>query len=170
MRIAMPIKITRNHKKLIGLTNVELIKPKFYKLLNGFIKDEVISSIQSGRSPVNKGGSSPKNTGGGLRYEKYSDSYRSAIKRGSIKGKSQTPRNLTVTGKMLRSIKSRMTKNYVRVWFTSPIAKYHDKLGAGKSKVIRRMIPDPKKGEKFNAGIRKRIANALRGAIKLALR
>lgn len=132
------------------------------------MKDEIVSSIQRGVSPVDKGGIEPKNTGGGVRYKKYSDSYIDAMKKGVYDGKKQSPRNLTLTGKMLRSIKSRKTKDYVRIWFSDSKAKYHDKLGAGKSKVIRRMIPNPKNGEAFNAGIRRRIVNALENAIKLA--
>ena len=89
-----------------------------------------------------------------------------AMGKGNLKNKKKTPRNLKLTGRMLRSIKSRKFKDYVRVWFTDSKAKYHDKLGAGKSKVIRRMMP--RNGEQFNAGIRRRIANALLKAIKLS--
>lgn len=161
----MPVKIT---KRLKVLTVVERVKPTFFKMLNRFIKEEVLSSIRSGRSPVNKGGLSPKNTGGKLRYEKYSDSYIKKFGKGEFQGKKKNPRNLENTGRMLRSIKSKKTRNYLRVWFTDKKAKYHDKLGAGKSKIIRRMIPNPAKGEQFNAGIRRRIKNTLANAIKIS--
>lgn len=153
----MPIKIKRSQRKLIALTLAEKAKPIFFRLLNKFIKEEVINSITSGRSPVG---------GTRARYDKYSTSYVEAMGSGELKQKKQRPVNLTLTGKMLKSIKSKKYKDYVRVWFEDEKAKYHDKLGAGKSKVIRRMMPHT--GEQFNAGIRRRIANALREAIKLS--
>jgi hypothetical protein len=64
-------------------------------------------------------------------------------------GKRLRPVNLKVTGEMLRSIKSRIIKNGIAVWFTDEKAKYHNTLGAGKSKVIRRMLPS-ESGEQFS--------------------
>ena len=164
----MPVTIKKTRKRLVALTFMEKAKPRFYRIINKFIKEEVLKSIQSGRSPVHKGGTDPRGTSGSLRYAPYSDSYKKAIKKGRIKNKTQSPRNLTASGKMLRSIKSKKFKNFVRVWFTDSKAKYHDRLGAGKAKTIRRMAPRPKSGEQFNAGIRKRIVNALKNAIKLS--
>ena len=69
----MPIKIKRSQKRLIALTLTERVKPVFFRLLNKFIKDEILSSIRRGVSPVNKGGVNPKNTGNKARYQKYSD-------------------------------------------------------------------------------------------------
>lgn len=164
----MPVKIKRSQRKLIALTLSERAKPKFFRLVDKFIKEEMIKSIESGRSPVQKGGLEPKGSSGKLRFQQYSDSYKEAIKSGRAKNKKNIrPVNLKATGKMLRSIKSRKTKDFIRVWFTDEKAKYHDKQGAGKSKTIRRMAPNPKKGEKFNAGIQRRIVNALKNAIKL---
>lgn len=164
----MPVKIKKSQKRLIALTITERAKPRFFKILDKFIKDEIVDSIKRGVSPVNKGGLDPKNTGGKSRFKKYSDSYIKAMGKGKLSGKKQSPRNLELTGKMLRSIKSRRFKNYLKVWFTDSKAKYHNKLGAGKSQVIRRMLPDPQKSEDFNAGIRRKIVNALAGAIKLS--
>lgn len=166
-RKMMPIKIKRSQKRLIALTFVERAKPIFFRLLKKFMKDEVLKSIRAGRSPVAKGGDNPPNSGGKLRYKEYSDGYLKAIKKGRVPNKKKSPRNLTVTGKMLNSIKARPKRNSFKLWFTDPKAKYHNKLGAGKSKVIRRMLPNGDK-EDFNAGIKKRIANALLNAIKLS--
>ena len=188
----MPAKIT---KRLRALQFTELAKPRFKRIVNKFIKDEIISTIESGRSPVNKGGTDPKGTSGKLRFQKYSDSYIEQMtgkaayftKNGKVirakvdqedkelvsflketfGNKKQRPVNLKLSGKMLRSIKSRITKNGVFVWFADEKAKYHNKLGAGKSKVLRRMLPNGKK-EEFNAGIRKKIVNAMVNAIKLS--
>ena len=164
----MPIKIKRSQRRLIALTLTERAKPIFIRLLDKFIKDEIIASIKRGVSPVNRGGLNPKNTGGKARFQKYSSSYVKAMGSGKLKEKKQSPRNLELTGKMLKSIKSKKFRNYLRVWFTDAKAKYHNNLGAGKSKVIRRMTPDPKIGEDFNAGIKRKIVNALAGAIKLS--
>jgi len=167
----MPVKFNKNLKKLKALTIVDRVKPKALRIINKFIKDEILQAIRSGRSPVSKGGQNPKNTSGKIRFEPYSDSYKKAMGKGKLSGKKQRPVNLELTGKLLRSIKSKVVKGeYVRVWFTDAKAKYHDKLGAGKSKVIRRMIPNPKKGEDFTAGIRKKFVNALINAVKLSKR
>lgn len=164
----MPIKIKRSQKRLIALTLTERAKPIFFRLLDKFIKDEILASIRRGVSPVNKGGINPNNTGGKARYQKYSSSYVKAMGSGELSSKKQSPRNLELTGKMLKSIKSKRFTNYIRVWFADKKAKYHNNQGAGKSKVIRRMVPNPAKGEDFNAGIRRKIVNALTGAIKLS--
>lgn len=164
----MPIKITRNRKRFIALSLGERAKPVFFKAAKKIFKEEIISSIEGGRSPVEKGGIDPKGTSGKLRYEKYSESYTKAIKRGRHGSKRLSPINMKLSGKMLKSLKIRINKESVTVWFSSPIAKYHDKLGAGKKKVIRRLLPTT--GENFNAGIRKRLVNALRDAFKFVKR
>lgn len=98
------------------------------------------SRISKGQSPVEGYG----------RYEPYSASYKKQIKDGNVKGKRRTsPVNLRVTGKMLRSLKKRVTNNGFSIWFTSPIAKYHDDKSV--ARVLRKMLPD--KGEKFTRDI-----------------
>ncbi len=107
-----------------------------------YLKKEVIDSMSKGLSPVKGGGGQ---SGGKSRYQEYSDVYKMQIKKqnGKFKdyGKRVRPVNLKLTGKMHESIKSRPIKFGVLVWFESEIAKYHDKLGAGKSKVTRKMLP-----------------------------
>lgn len=162
----MPIKIKKTRKRLIALTFIEKAKEHWKKATKKFIKDEIIKSIERGVSPVAKGGTDPKGTSGSLRFQGYSDSYKDKMGKGELTSKRQRPVNLTVTGKLLRSIKSQLTKDGVKVWFADEKAKYHDKLGAGKSKILRRLIPH--KGETWNAGINKKIVNALKEAIKLS--
>jgi hypothetical protein len=152
----VPIKIFSNINDIRRNLISKKIKQFYLKEVNDFIKDEVLRSIESGRSPVDV---KP------LRYDKYSPSYTDQIKKKQLGDKKQRPINLKLSGTMLRSIKSRLTINYVRVWFSDAKAKYHDKLGAGKSKVVRRMIPDPEKGENFNAGIRRRLKKAMQDAV-----
>ena len=155
----MPVKIK---KRLRALTAMERVKPTYFRLVRKFIVDEILGSIRSGRSPV--GGKE------GGRFKKYSDSYIDAMGKGKLSSKKKRPVNLELTGKMLKSIKVKQYRDFVRVWFTDGKAKYHDKLGAGKSKTKRRLTPDPKKGENFNAGIRRRLKNTLEKAMNIAFK
>lgn len=159
------IKFSRPQKRFIALSLSERAKPIFHRLVKKFIKEVIRDSIESGRSPVNKGGVKPKGSSGKLRYKEYSTSYKDAMGTGKLKNKKKRPVNLTVTGKMLNSLKAKVGKDAVTVWFSSPIAKYHNDLGASKKKVIRRMLPMG--DEEFNAGIRKRLLKALENAIKI---
>ena len=165
----MPIKFKGDFKKLPALNFVDKSKEKYSRFVNKFILEDVISAIKSGRSPVSKGGTDPKGTSGKLRFEDYSDPYKKAIAKGRYSGKTPRPINLTLTGKMLKSIKSRIIKRgIVKVWFTDSKAKYHNELGAGKSKIKRRLLPTGS-NEEFNAGISKRLLNAMKNAVKLSL-
>lgn len=108
------------------------------------LKTTIVKTIQSGMSPVEGVG----------RYKGYSESYSEAIREGRYRqyGKKLRPINLTLSGTMLRSIKARQGKDNLTIYFSSPIAKYHDEEGAGKAKVIRRMLPS-KPNEKFSRTI-----------------
>ena len=159
----MPIKFTKDIKKLRALTFAERAKPRFFRFVNKFIKGEIISSLERGVSPVKKGGKD--GSSGKLRYQKYSDSYKDAMGTGKLKGKKERPVNLKHTGALHKSIKAKVTANAVRVWFTDFKAKYHNSEGAGKSKIKRRLVP--KTGEQWNSGIARKIAKALSNAIKL---
>ena len=108
------------------------------------LKNTIVKTIQSGMSPVEGFG----------RYQGYSKSYSEAIREGRYRqyGKKLRPINLTLSGTMLRSIKSRQGKDNLTIYFSSPIAKYHDEMGAGKSKIIRRMLPS-QPNEKFSKTI-----------------
>ena len=128
------------------------------------IKVEMLDYISKGKSPVAKEG----------RYQKYSDSYKKQIK-GQLSffkmdgktipfkpngpthpqkyGKKVTPVNLSVTGKMLKSLKSRATIKGISVWFSSKIAKYHN----GDGRVRRALLP--KDNERFNRPIRNKLAD-----------
>jgi hypothetical protein len=54
------------------------------------------------------------------------------------------------------------------VWFSDKKAKYHNDEGAGKSKVIRRMLP--KDGEDFSRNIQNKIVETLAKAIKSVIK
>lgn len=159
----MGIKIT---KRLKNLAKLEEVKPTALRLISKFVASIIISTIESGRTPVQRGARGVQKP----RYDAYSDSYKDGMGKGKLQNKRQRPVNLKVTGDLHRSIRTRKTKDFVRVWFTDAKAKYHDKLGAGKKKVIRRLVPNPQKGEKFNARIQKLIVKAVENAVKLSKR
>lgn len=100
-------------------------------------KELIDKSIGKGISPVRRGGDS---TGGRARYKAYSESYEDKIRR-YISGKRVRPVNLKVSGKMRRSIKSRETREGFYVWYQDKKADYHNKEGAGKSRIVRQMLP-----------------------------
>ena len=169
------------------------VRKDFARRVNFFIKGVVLDSIKKGISPVNIRKAYPKNTGGKSRYQKYSKSYVEAMqgkaayftKNGRViraeidqsdkelvkfskelyGNKKQRPVNLKLSGKMLNSLKSKIVKNgKIRLWFSDEKAKYHDKLGAGKSKVIRRLLPD--NNEEFNRAIQRKIIDTAGEAVK----
>lgn len=117
------------------------------------IPNLVLAELNRGNTPVQDG-----------EYKKsYSASYKKQIKKGYVGyGKAIQPVNLKVTGDLHKSFEAERIPDGVKVTFKSKIAKYHDILGAGKSKVIRRMLP--KDGEQFT----KRITKALRDILKEA--
>lgn len=130
-----------------------------------YLKKEVIDSMSKGLSPVKGGGGQ---SGGKSRYQEYSDLYKEQIKKqkGKFKdhGKRIRPVNLKLTGGLHESVRSRAIKFGVVIWFESELAKYHDKLGAGKSKVIRKMLPS-ESGQEFSRVIHKGILERLKQAI-----
>ncbi len=149
----MPVTI-RNKFQL--KKKLKKVQKEFPNAIKNKTKELIVESIQKGLSPVEKGGSRPKNSGGKTRYIKYSDSYTKAIKDKRHPGKRLRPVNLTLSGDMLRTIKARRKQDGVlSVFFSSAIAKYHNKLGAGKSKTIRRLLPVT--GENFSRNIQRKI-------------
>lgn len=72
-----------------------------------------------------------------------------------------SPVNLKLSGKLLKSYFSKLRgfKNQLIIGFDNELADIHNNKGAGKSKVVRRMLPND--GERFNARINRKIKNAL---------
>jgi len=52
------------------------------------------------------------------------------------------------------------------IFFKDKLATIHDSLGAGVSKIVRRLLPDTKKGETFKASIIKVIIKVVQVAAK----
>ena len=70
---------------------------------------------RSGLSPVSGEG----------RLEKYSDSYKEAIRAGRVKGKTSTKVNMTQTGAMLNSLRKKNTKDGFTIFFKDIKAFWH---------------------------------------------
>lgn len=172
----MPVKITT---KLTFKDLPKRISKRFAKDIKTEIVKIITDEIESGKSPVKNKGS----------LKKYSPSYIQTIQ-GNVAfrvingvtvplpkedknitkhGKATSPVNLKLSNEMLKSLKARQNaKGEVLIAFKSKTAKFHDKLGAGKSKVIRRLLP--RRGDKgFNPRIMKKILKTAQRAVKKSL-
>jgi len=112
---------------------------------------EVLREIAGGRSPVD-----------GKRLKRYSESYRDRIRRGGgdFSSKKRSPVNMYLSGEMIKSFFVKIIRNGLSIGFDNELADIHNRQGAGKSKVIRRLLPT-KKGEQFSRSIRKRVREVL---------
>jgi hypothetical protein len=160
-------------KSLADKLKDALVKPvkkaidNFNKQLNkGTLEEfkiEVESQIKRGISPVE----------GIKRFDKYSESYREAIKEqyGEAKKKKGkvSPVDMTLSGDMLDSLKvvNRSGKTYLEFTGkeTGLRAYYHNDSGAGKSRKIRRLLPD-KDGEKFNSVLQRTLVRIIKEIVK----
>ena len=102
--------------------------------------------IHQEQSPV--AGNNPMDGTG--KYRQYSEEYAKRENKGQ-----RRPVTMEQSGKMLRSFKTRSTKDGFSIWNTSEIFKYHNRMGAGRSEVLRRMLPTD--GKMFNIKIRAQI-------------
>jgi hypothetical protein len=151
----------RLKKALIG--PVKKAIENFNKQINkGTMKeltDEVTAQIKRGISPVDGAG----------KFRKYSDSYLEAIKKGSGEAEQKrgkrSPVDMTLTGKMLDSLEVTQRGNSHFMEFEDPKAYFHNNSGAGKSRTIRRLLPD-KDGEKFNTVLQRKFVAAIRRIVK----
>jgi hypothetical protein len=152
----MPVRVRADLKALLKVT--EDVKKRFRKeVTNGAIGYEMVRTIQDlidkGISPVDGEG----------RFEKYSDSYRNAIKAGRVEGKKTvSPVDMYVTGDMMGSLQSVERNGRVFVEFTDEKASYHQE---GNSKLPQRKLL-PEEGESFTKRITQLILKALRKATR----
>jgi hypothetical protein len=145
--------------KLDIKTDLEKARNGFFNDILKTITDSIKSFISKGISPVS----------GQLRYDRYSESYRESIKRDYVKNKTKvSPVNLEQSGKMKRSLKAEKVSRGVKIEFTDEKAKYHDIEGAGKSKTIRRLLPNTgtRSGESFNKRLMDNIIKLYKDNIK----
>lgn len=147
-----------------GFMNIpKKVKEKFRAAQLSYLVGLIKELYQKGISPVRGGG----------RFKRYSDSYREQIKRGTgeagLKNNQVSPVNLTLTGEMGDSLKVRDSGGRTFVEFDDPKAYFHNTSGVGKSRVIRRLLPD-RQGEKFSREIEQRILDSVRAIVKSVTR
>jgi len=133
------------------------VRKEFNKPTSLFkIKAIILKQILTGVSPVR-----------GKKFQKYSDSYKKAIKKGkySKEGKKVSPRNLKLSGDMLKTLDVKATIKDIIIKFTHELAEVHNKLGTRYGKVRRRLLPT-ESGEKFNTKIDSVIKDQLEIAVK----
>jgi hypothetical protein len=82
--------------------------------------------------------------------------------------KKLSPVSMTASGDMLNSMYLEKTSTKVKLGFTDKKAIYHNDMGAGKSRVIRRLLPT-KSGEKFITNIDSRLKRLGKLAVQNSL-
>lgn len=144
----------------INTKDLEDMVPRIKKAFIEVAKDElqeiiVEENIKLGLSPVQGEG----------KFERYSESYKDAIKAGRYKefGKSISPVNLKLSGNLLDSFFVKRKGDSLVVGFSDKLADIHTNQGAGKSKTIRKMLPGD--GESFKTSIVTKIIALLQDAV-----
>lgn len=152
------VKISRKVKLLPK--RYEKAKISGLKQLAKEVKEPIKDQISRGRSPVSatKGGSEGKKI-----WVEYDPKYAKRYKGGKLR-----PVNMKRTGDMLDSmvVKFVASAQWVSVYFTSPIAKYHDNKKYARK--LRRLLP--LKGEKFTAKLMQLMKKPILDNIKRGLR
>lgn len=164
--MAFKIEIDRKLKRLLksnanrGL--VQDVRKQFDRQKSpAKIKRAIVQDVIKGISPVKKGG----------KWKKYSKGYKKEINKNKSKRmqaasptKRLSPVNLRLTGKLHKSLTVFTKRKALIFQFKHFLADIHNRLGAGKSKVIRRLLPT-NKGEQFNRKINTTIFDELKKAV-----
>jgi hypothetical protein len=155
----MPIKIKTDLKTLKKLTDD--VRKKFtQELETGEVGKELITAIldliNKGISPVD----------GAKRFQRYSKSYRDAIKKKYIKEKEKvSPVTMKKTGEMQESLKFVIKRGSTLLQFDDKKAAYHNDGSKKTNLPMRKLLPN-KKGEKFTPRILGKIVKALKKATR----
>lgn len=182
----MPIKIEigKGVKKVLSRNTIAEVRKEFSKRGPVKVKQALVRDVIRGVSPVQGKG----------KFKKYSDSYKQTIKGKTtfrtvngrvvpIKGrdtdylnasrptKAISPVNLRHTGEFIKSLKVTTTGGFFKTFrllfdWRSFLADIHNRRGAGKSKVTRRILPT-EKGERFNSRIQKTLIDELKKAVNI---
>lgn len=152
----MPVKIKTNIKTLEKLNSD--VRSRFRKeLTTGEIGYTLIRTLQD----IIKKGLSPVDGEG--RFQKYSDSYRDAIREGRFKDKRASPVNMYLSGDMMGSLKLEEKGEKVYLTFDDKKAYWHQK---GKGNLpVRKLLPVGR-FEGFNKRILDLLVRALKRALK----
>ena len=163
-------KIQAKIKKILDEQKSVTVPSEIHSITDRF-KQELLDSMNRGVSPVEGQG----------RWQDYSDSYKNQIG-GRFKsssgrivkkefgskfakfGKTVRPVNLKLSGGLQRSLRVLNTVKGFRVEFNSPLADIHDRLGAGRKRVKRRLLP--RGNERFSRALMNMITGAARAYLK----
>ena len=115
---------------------VPKVRKKFADAIPSPLRKEILDTLNSGKSPVK-----------GKKFRQYSAKYASRNKGGR-----RRPVTLKDEGDLHDSLKIKVSRSKIRITFEDFKAKFHNDDGAGRSKVIRRMLPT-KSGETFRKSI-----------------
>lgn len=164
----MPIYIKKSaglDKILKGSPIISEIRKDFNNRGPDNFRKAILADMNKSISPVKGKG----------KWIKYSDSYIKAIggELGAIWDKQISPVNLKLSGELHNSLKvfgvGLLSKTYVlRVQFNDFLADIHNRRGAGKKKVIRRLLPT-ESNEEFNYGLTRVLLNSLRDSVARVL-
>ena len=152
----MPIKITTN------LTSISNLTKRVRKAFNREIADGVLGKqiIESIRELIQKGISPVEGYG---RFQRYSQSYRTAIKERRVPPKTKvSPVNLTKSGAMLKSLVALDKGGKLILQFENEVASYHQK--GTRYLPIRKLFPTG--NERFSNRVTQKIKLALRRAVR----
>lgn len=158
------LELSKSTERLLKSTRnkgmIKDVQKEFSKRGPVKIKQAIIQDMIKGISPVKGAG----------KYKKYSKGYIKEIRSGKSKRmreatlKSIRPVNLRLTGTLHRSLSSLFKRGALIIQFKNFLADIHNRRGAGKSKVIRRMLPT-EKGEQFNRRINKVMVDQVKEAV-----
>lgn len=164
----MPIYIKKSaglDKILKGTPIISDIRKEFDRTGPDNFRRAMLADMNKSISPVKGKG----------KWIRYSDSYLKQIKGelGTIWSKQVSPVNLKLSGELHNSLKvfgvGLLSKVYVlRIQFNDFLADIHNRRGASKKKVIRRLLPT-NNGEEFNYGLTQLLLKSLRTAVDRVL-
>ena len=160
--MAFKITVSRKFQRLLDGKLAEDVRKEFAKRGPIKVKQAIVQDMIKGISPVKGGG----------KWTKYSESYAKEIRRGTSSrmraagSKRVTPANLRLTGQLHTRLKVFMSRKALVMQFKDFLADIHNKLGAGKSKVIRRLLPT-EQDEQFNRRINTVIFDQLNKAVNI---
>ena len=161
VKITISNKLTRLLKSSESRGLIKEVRKEFAKKGPIKVKQAINQDMIRGISPVDGKG----------KWKKYSDSYKEEIRQGKSKkmkgakpSKRINPANLRLSGELHNSLSTYVRGKTFFIKFSHFLADIHNRRGASKKKVIRRMLPT-KKGEKFNRTIESTFLGELKKAV-----
>ena len=160
----MPIYIKKSaqlDKILKGTPLISEIRKDFDRTGPNAFRKALLEDMNKSISPVKGQG----------KWVRYSESYIKAIRGelGATWDKQISPVNLKLSGELHKSLKvfgvGLLSQYYVlRIQFNDFLADIHNRRGASKKKVIRRLLPT-ENGEEFNFGLSRLLLNSLKASV-----